>query len=114
MHEAFRDLQAENQRLKEAIESEWERAGLPTFLRYLKDYIKNRSATGPAKSFGDAVRLRLERRGPNACAPSLASHPLFNLTPVLCGHRQSGRVQLSNVRDFATAIGTAIRVIRSI
>ncbi len=45
--EAFRDLQAENQRLKEAIESEWDHAGLPTFLRYLKDYIKDRTASGP-------------------------------------------------------------------
>jgi hypothetical protein len=47
--EAFRNLQAENQRLKEAIESEWDRAGLPTFLRYLKDYIKDRAASGPAQ-----------------------------------------------------------------
>jgi hypothetical protein len=46
--EAFRDLQAENQRLKEAIESEWDHAGLPTFLRYLKDYIKDRAAIGPS------------------------------------------------------------------
>jgi hypothetical protein len=46
--EAFRDLQAENQRLKEAIESDWDHAGLPTFLRYLKDYIKDRAAKGPA------------------------------------------------------------------
>jgi hypothetical protein len=45
--EAFRSLQVENQRLKEAIESEWDRAGLPTFLRYLKDYIKERAASGP-------------------------------------------------------------------
>jgi hypothetical protein len=46
--EAFRALQAENKRLKEAIESEWDQAGLPTFLRYLKDYIKDRAAGGPA------------------------------------------------------------------
>src|SRR5262245_14202001 len=38
--EAFRALQTENKRLKEAIEAEWDQAGLPTFLRYLKDYIK--------------------------------------------------------------------------
>ena len=41
--QAFRDLQAENQRLKEAIEEAWDNAGLPTFLRYLRDYIKSRA-----------------------------------------------------------------------
>ncbi len=41
--QAFRDLQAENQRLKEAIEEAWDLDGLPTFLRYLRDYIKNRA-----------------------------------------------------------------------
>jgi hypothetical protein len=41
--QAFRDLQGENQRLKEAIEQGWENAGLPTFLRYLRDYIQSRS-----------------------------------------------------------------------
>ena len=46
--DAFRALQAENKRLKEAIESEWDQAGLPTFLRYLKDYIKDRAASAPA------------------------------------------------------------------
>jgi hypothetical protein len=40
--QAFRELQAENQRLKEAIEEAWDDAGLPTFLRYLRDYIKSR------------------------------------------------------------------------
>jgi hypothetical protein len=39
---AFRDLQAENQRLKEAIERGWDEAGLPTFNRYLRDYIESR------------------------------------------------------------------------
>jgi hypothetical protein len=38
--DAFRTLQAENQRLKEAIEQAWDQAGLPTFLRYLRDYIE--------------------------------------------------------------------------
>jgi hypothetical protein len=38
----FQELQAENQRLKEKIEQAWERAGLPTFLRYLRDYIEGR------------------------------------------------------------------------
>jgi hypothetical protein len=40
--QAFRELQAENQRLKEAIEEAWDAAGLPTFLRYLRDYIQAR------------------------------------------------------------------------
>ena len=40
--QAFRDLQDENQRLKEAIEQAWDEAGLPTFLRYLRDYIESR------------------------------------------------------------------------
>ncbi len=48
--EAFRDLQAENQRLKEAIEADWDHAGLPTFLRYLKDYIKYRAANAQSDS----------------------------------------------------------------
>jgi hypothetical protein len=38
---AFRAIQAENQRIKEAIEAAWDGAGLPTFLRYLRDYIAN-------------------------------------------------------------------------
>jgi hypothetical protein len=41
--QAFRELQAENQRLKEAIEEAWDDAGLPTFLRYLREYIESRS-----------------------------------------------------------------------
>jgi hypothetical protein len=41
--QAFRDLQAENQRLKEAIEEAWDSALLPTFLRYLRDYIQSRA-----------------------------------------------------------------------
>jgi hypothetical protein len=45
--QAFRDLQAENQRLKEAIEESWDDAGLPTFLRYLRDYIKSRAVDSP-------------------------------------------------------------------
>lgn len=38
--DAFRVLQAENGRLKEAIEAAWDREGLPTFARYLRDYIE--------------------------------------------------------------------------
>ncbi|SIO16159.1 hypothetical protein SAMN05444166_2767 [Singulisphaera sp. GP187] len=41
--QAFRDLQAENQRLKEAIEAAWDKAGLPTFLSYLRRYIEARA-----------------------------------------------------------------------
>ena len=44
---AFRELQAENQRLKEAIETAWDRTGLPTFLRYLREYIENRTGVAP-------------------------------------------------------------------
>ena len=50
---AFRDLQCENQRLKEVIEQSWDNAGLPTFLRYLREYIQQRSgldAGAPAPS----------------------------------------------------------------
>jgi hypothetical protein len=49
--QAFRDLQAENQRLKEAIEHAWDEAGLPTFLRYLSDYIKDRATAKPRERF---------------------------------------------------------------
>ena len=44
--EAFRHLQAENQRLKEVIEHAWDEAGLPTVLRYLREYIENRASGG--------------------------------------------------------------------
>lgn len=47
---AFRALQAENQHLKEAIEQEWDDARLPTFNRYLRDYISQRAAEGPGPS----------------------------------------------------------------
>ena len=56
--QAFRDLQAENQRLKEAIEEAWDEGGLPTFLRYLRDYIKNRSDGTPASEFDDQSENR--------------------------------------------------------
>jgi hypothetical protein len=49
--QAFRDLQAENQRLKEAIEEAWDDGGLPTFLRYLRDYIQSRSEISTASDF---------------------------------------------------------------
>ena len=41
--QAFRELQAENQRLKEAIEQAWDDRGLPTFLRHLREYIESQS-----------------------------------------------------------------------
>ena len=41
--EAFRRLQAENQRLKEEIEQAWEAEGLPTFLHFLRTYIEGRA-----------------------------------------------------------------------
>lgn len=37
--EAFREVQGENQRIKERIEVAWEQAGLPTFLGYLRSYL---------------------------------------------------------------------------
>jgi len=42
--EEFRVLQAENARIKEAIEQAWDLAGLPTFLRYLRDYLATHAA----------------------------------------------------------------------
>jgi hypothetical protein len=44
---AFRELQAENQRIKEAIEQAWDQAGLPTFLSYLRKYIEDRTGGVP-------------------------------------------------------------------
>ena len=44
---AFREIQLENQRLKEVIEQAWDDAKLPTFLRYLREYIeKSRKSSG--------------------------------------------------------------------
>ncbi|MFO0911254.1 MAG: hypothetical protein U0794_23435, partial [Isosphaeraceae bacterium] len=40
---AFREIQEDNQRLKEQIEHAWDAAGLPTFLRYLREYIEQRT-----------------------------------------------------------------------
>jgi len=50
---AFREIQEENQRLKEAIEQAWDHAGLPTFLRYLREYIERRAGR-PAPEAGRA------------------------------------------------------------
>jgi hypothetical protein len=40
----FLALQRANQAMKEQIESAWDGAGLPTFLRYLRDYIALQSS----------------------------------------------------------------------
>ena len=48
--DAFRSLQAENQRLKESIENAWDQNGLPTFLRYLREYLDGRGETGTGES----------------------------------------------------------------
>lgn len=42
---AYNELQAENQRIKELIESAWQDEGLPTFLSYLRAYIQNTAQT---------------------------------------------------------------------
>lgn len=42
---AFRALQSENQRLKESIEKAWDESGIPTFLRYLRNYIDEHPST---------------------------------------------------------------------
>jgi hypothetical protein len=53
--QAFRNLQAENQHLKESIEQAWDDACLPTFLHYLRDYIQSRSqATSDPQSLPSA------------------------------------------------------------
>ena len=41
---AFMALQAENQRLKVAIEQAWDRHELPTFPRYLRDYLAQQAS----------------------------------------------------------------------
>jgi hypothetical protein len=46
--DAFRELQGENQRLKEQIEQAWDELGLPTFLRYLQQYIQDQKAKANA------------------------------------------------------------------
>ena len=67
--DAFRNLQVENQRLKEAIESEWDKSGLPTFLRYLKDYIKDREPPARRKT---TPATRAESAVPAAPMPRTA------------------------------------------
>jgi hypothetical protein len=62
--QAFRELQVENQRLKEAIEREWDEAGLPTFNRYLRDYIESRREDSPSSGRDDRAQ-----DGPDATSP---------------------------------------------
>jgi hypothetical protein len=45
--DAARALQAYNQQLKEAIELAWDQEGLPTFLRYLRDYLHDQHGGPP-------------------------------------------------------------------
>jgi hypothetical protein len=52
---AFRELQAENQRIKEAIEHAWDQAGLPTFLSYLRKYIEDRTGSPSPPLADDAA-----------------------------------------------------------
>jgi hypothetical protein len=43
----FRAKQARNQVVKEAIEQDWEAAGLPTFLNYLRGYLRENGGPSP-------------------------------------------------------------------
>jgi hypothetical protein len=45
--EAFMALQAENQALKLEIEQAWDQGGLPTFPRYLRDYLNRQNPPAP-------------------------------------------------------------------
>lgn len=49
---AFAALQAENQALKVAIERAWDQAGLPTFPRYLRNYLIAQRGAVPANPAG--------------------------------------------------------------
>ena len=49
---AFMQLQNENQRLKQAIENTWDQDGLPTFPRYLRDYLAQQVSPSPG-ALGD-------------------------------------------------------------
>jgi hypothetical protein len=64
--QAFRELQVENQRLKEAIEQAWGEANLPTFLSYLREYILRRTEDSSSTGAGqDPAGI-----GPDAPGPS--------------------------------------------
>ncbi len=64
--QAFREVQTENQRLKEAIEQAWDDAGLPTFLRYLRDYLQSRVDVSPGRCLDDGSD---HRAGPSDFVP---------------------------------------------
>ncbi len=49
---AFMALQDENKRLKVEIEQAWDEAGLPTFTRYLRDYLDRQSGGNPPVETG--------------------------------------------------------------
>ncbi len=64
--QAFRDLQAENQRLKEEIEQAWDDAGLPTFLAYLRQYIQRRAQDAVDPGLPASPGADLVERPPSA------------------------------------------------
>ena len=49
-NKAFKELQSQNQQIKEVIEQAWEAAGLPTFLQYLREYIDSRGNDSAAEA----------------------------------------------------------------
>ncbi len=48
-------LQAENQRLKVAIEQAWDQNELPTFPRYLRNYLAQQDAATAGHRRGDPI-----------------------------------------------------------
>jgi hypothetical protein len=64
--QAFRSLQAENQRLKEAIEQAWDELGLPNFLRYLREYIQSRTPEGSDPDSSHEPKQSAIRNPPSA------------------------------------------------
>ncbi len=53
--EAFMALQGENQRLKVEIEQAWDQDELPTFPRYLRDYLADQTEAAKASSEGNRI-----------------------------------------------------------
>jgi hypothetical protein len=53
-NKAFKELQAQNQRIKETIEQAWEAANLPTFLQYLREYIDSRGDASAESAGADS------------------------------------------------------------
>ena len=52
---AFIELQSENQRLKLAIENAWDQNDLPTFPRYLRNYLAKQIDPGPVTLDGEQL-----------------------------------------------------------